>query len=148
MDLKPSTNPALAIKSGVQLSAIRPASSPSQFDLFDLSCESMPPDNAILMQTLDTINRRFPKAVSIASSGFDKSWKPKPNAFHNAIPPIAKISACSLVRALSVWRQVDDLLLKPAALTQNIFRRGLLIHWTRLWRQTKWMKCLLCAVYP
>jgi DNA polymerase V len=37
----------------------------------------MPPDNAILMQTLDTINRRFPKAVTIASSGFDKSWKPK-----------------------------------------------------------------------
>jgi DNA polymerase V len=64
-------------KCGVQLSAIRPAASPSQFDLFDLSCEGLPPDNAILMQTLDTINRRFPKAVTIASSGFDKSWKPK-----------------------------------------------------------------------
>jgi DNA polymerase V len=64
-------------KCGVQLSAIRPAVSPSQFDLFDLNCESMPPDNAILMQTLDTINRRFPKAVTIASSGFDNSWKPK-----------------------------------------------------------------------
>lgn len=64
-------------KCGVQLSAIRPAASPSQFDLFDLSCEGAPPDNAILMQTLDTINRRFPKAVTIASSGFDNSWKPK-----------------------------------------------------------------------
>ena len=64
-------------KCGVQLSAIRPAVSPSQFDLFDLSCEGMPPDNTALMQTLDTINRRFPKAVTIAASGFDKSWKPK-----------------------------------------------------------------------
>ncbi len=64
-------------KCGVQLSAIRPAASPSQFDLFDLSSEGTPPDNAILMRTLDTINRRFPKAVTIASSGFDKSWKPK-----------------------------------------------------------------------
>lgn len=64
-------------KCGVQLSAIRPAASPSQFDLFDLSCEGTPPDNAFLMQTLDTINRRFPKAVTIASSGFDNSWKPK-----------------------------------------------------------------------
>ena len=64
-------------KCGVQLSAIRPATSPSQFDIFDLGCEGVPPDNAILMQTLDTINRRFPKAVTIASSGFDKSWKPK-----------------------------------------------------------------------
>ena len=64
-------------KCGVQLSAIRPASSTSQSDLFDLTGEGSLSENTALMQTLDGINRRFPKAVSIASSGFDKSWKPK-----------------------------------------------------------------------
>jgi len=64
-------------KCGVQLSAIRPAASPAQFDLFAMATGELPAENAVLMQTVDHINRRFPKAVSIASSGFDKSWKPK-----------------------------------------------------------------------
>jgi DNA polymerase V len=29
------------------------------------------------MATLDQINRRFPKKLSIAATGTDKSWKPK-----------------------------------------------------------------------
>jgi DNA polymerase V len=28
-------------------------------------------------KTVDLINRRFPKGVSIASTGLDKTWKPK-----------------------------------------------------------------------
>ncbi|CAD6880620.1 Error-prone, lesion bypass DNA polymerase V (UmuC) [Methylomonas albis] len=64
-------------KCGVQLSAIRLAASPAQCDLFDLATGVLPAENAVLMQTVDHINRRFPKAISIASSGFEKSWKPK-----------------------------------------------------------------------
>jgi DNA polymerase V len=65
-------------KCGVQLGAIRPAAQPSQLDLFELSSQPHPATNsATLMQTLDSINRRFPKALTIASSGFDHSWKPK-----------------------------------------------------------------------
>jgi DNA polymerase V len=29
------------------------------------------------MKIVDQINWRFPKAISIAATGFDKSWKPK-----------------------------------------------------------------------
>jgi DNA polymerase V len=29
------------------------------------------------MKIVDQINRRFPKAISLAATGFDKSWKPK-----------------------------------------------------------------------
>lgn len=69
-------------KCGIQLSAIRSAASPVQRNLFDLNlldsgCKDVPPDNATLMQTLDTINRRFPKAVTIASSGIGRSWQPR-----------------------------------------------------------------------
>jgi DNA polymerase V len=59
------------------LGRIRPVASPAQFDLFELATSELPAENAGLMQAIDKINRRFPKAVSIASSGFDKSWKPK-----------------------------------------------------------------------
>jgi len=64
-------------KCGVQLGAIRPAALPAQSDLFDVTAGASPADSAVLMRTIDQINQRFPKAVSIASSGFDKSWKPK-----------------------------------------------------------------------
>jgi DNA polymerase V len=33
--------------------------------------------NRQLMAAVDQINRRFPKAVSIAATGIDRSWKPK-----------------------------------------------------------------------
>ncbi|MGZ8942010.1 MAG: DUF4113 domain-containing protein [Methylobacter sp.] len=29
------------------------------------------------MQTVDWINRRYPKGISIAAAGFEQSWKPK-----------------------------------------------------------------------
>jgi DNA polymerase V len=29
------------------------------------------------MKVVDQINRRFPKAISIAATGFDQSWQPK-----------------------------------------------------------------------
>lgn len=59
-------------KCGVQLSRIEPVQKPEQSDLFNLA-ES---DNVKqLMAAIDTINRRFPKAVAIASTGIDKGWK-------------------------------------------------------------------------
>lgn len=64
-------------KCGVQLSHIKPASAPNQMELFDFADQRLSTDNPQLMQTLDRINRRFPKAISIAATGFDKSWKPK-----------------------------------------------------------------------
>ncbi|MSX78577.1 MAG: DUF4113 domain-containing protein, partial [Actinobacteria bacterium] len=36
-----------------------------------------PTENRPLMATLDQINRRFPKKLSIAATGTDKSWQPK-----------------------------------------------------------------------
>jgi DNA polymerase V len=29
------------------------------------------------MTTIDQINRRFPKAISIAATGFEQNWKPR-----------------------------------------------------------------------
>jgi DNA polymerase V len=31
------------------------------------------------MKAVDQINRRFPKAISVAATGFDKTWKPEAN---------------------------------------------------------------------
>jgi len=59
-------------KCGVQLSRIQPAAAPEQMDLFVSEALS-----GRLMQTMDRINRRFPKGISIAATGFDKAWKPK-----------------------------------------------------------------------
>jgi DNA polymerase V len=42
--------------------------------LFDLASRSQ---GMQLMKAVDRINRRFPKAISIAATGFDKSWKAK-----------------------------------------------------------------------
>ncbi len=64
-------------KCGVQLSDIKPESSPGQFELFDFVDGGLPTENRSLMKVVDQINRRFPKAISIAATGFDKSWKPK-----------------------------------------------------------------------
>jgi DNA polymerase V len=64
-------------KCGVQLSAIHPISTPGQMDLFDLLRNNVIQENRTLMSVLDQVNRRFPKSLSVASSGFDKSWKPK-----------------------------------------------------------------------
>jgi DNA polymerase V len=63
-------------KCGIQLSRIQPASIPEQRDLF-YSAAFGQAESEKLMQAVDRINRRFPKGISIAAAGFDKTWKPK-----------------------------------------------------------------------
>lgn len=62
-------------KCGVQLSHIQPENQPGQFDLFELITHQ--PDGKQLMNIVDQINRRFPKAISLAATGFDQTWKTK-----------------------------------------------------------------------
>lgn len=64
-------------KCGVQLSHIQPESSPGQLELFDFSGNGLPAENRPLMKVLDQINRRFPKAISVAATGFDQTWQAK-----------------------------------------------------------------------
>ena len=64
-------------KCGVQLSQIQPETTPDQIELFDFPDDGLPTENRVLMKAIDQINRRFPKAISIAATGFDKTWKPK-----------------------------------------------------------------------
>jgi DNA polymerase V len=64
-------------KCGVQLSHIQPESTPGQLDLFDLSSTIRPTNSQALMETMDQINRRFPKSIAIAATGFDKTWQAK-----------------------------------------------------------------------
>ena len=64
-------------KCGVQLSHIQPAITLGQTELFDFTDDNPPTENRPLMATIDQINRRFPKKLSIAATGTDKSWKPK-----------------------------------------------------------------------
>jgi DNA polymerase V len=64
-------------KCGVQLSHIQPATAFGQLELFDFADDSLPTENRPLMATMDQINKRFPKMLSIAATGIDKSWKPK-----------------------------------------------------------------------
>jgi|APLak6261667961_1056064.scaffolds.fasta_scaffold00909_2 DNA polymerase V len=62
-------------KCGVQLSHIQPENQPGQFDLFAIGDHRTGGDQ--LMTVVDQINRRFPKAISLAATGFDKTWKAK-----------------------------------------------------------------------
>jgi len=64
-------------KCGVQLSQIQPETVPGQINLFEFADTNLSMENRHLMKTVDQINRRFPKAISLAATGFDKSWKPK-----------------------------------------------------------------------
>ena len=64
-------------KCGVQLSHIQPESSPGQIELFGFAANGLPTENRQLMKAVDQINRRFPRTISVAATGFDKSWKPK-----------------------------------------------------------------------
>lgn len=64
-------------KAGVQLSHIQSEALSAQIDLFNFTDNDLSTENRTLMKTIDQINRRFPKAVSIASTGLDKTWKPK-----------------------------------------------------------------------
>lgn len=62
-------------KCGVQLSHIQPENQPGQFDLFEIGHHQT--DGKQLMTFVDQINRRFPKAISLAATGFDRTWKAK-----------------------------------------------------------------------
>ena len=64
-------------KCGVQLSYIQAKTSAGQLELFDFDNDELPAENSVLMATIDKINKRFPKKISIAATGFDKSWQPK-----------------------------------------------------------------------
>ena len=64
-------------KCGVQLSQLQPKSAPGQLELFDFVDSDLPAENCPLIEAMDRINRRFPKSISVAATGFDKSWKPK-----------------------------------------------------------------------
>lgn len=63
-------------KCGVQFSHIQPACLAEQLNLFSTNSAAYCVENRHLMKTIDGINRRFPKGVSILASGFDKSWHP------------------------------------------------------------------------
>jgi DNA polymerase V len=64
-------------KCGVQLSQIRSEATSGQFELFDFADNDLPRENRPLMAAVDQINRRFPKAISIAATGFEQSWRSK-----------------------------------------------------------------------
>ena len=64
-------------KCGVQLSHIQTKTTPGQLELFDFDHEDLPIENSVLMATMDKINKRFPKKIAIAATGFDQSWQPK-----------------------------------------------------------------------
>lgn len=64
-------------KCGVQLSDIKPETTLGQLGLYDFVDNGLPTKNRPLMKIVDQINWRFPKAISIAATGFDKSWQPK-----------------------------------------------------------------------
>ena len=64
-------------KCGIQLSHIQNALTHNQLDLFTLETNESTTENKTLMSVMDNINRRYPKKMTIAATGFDKSWKPK-----------------------------------------------------------------------
>lgn len=64
-------------KCGIQLSDIQPESAPGQLELFDFVDSGLPQESPQLMKVIDQINRRFPKGIAVAATGFDKSWQPK-----------------------------------------------------------------------
>jgi DNA polymerase V len=64
-------------KCGVQISYIQPDTQPDQLELFAVTDTDMPNENRLLMQVIDRINRRYPKAISSAATGVNKTWKPK-----------------------------------------------------------------------
>ena len=61
----------------MQLSHIQAKTTEGQLELFEFEDDALPIENSVLMVTLDKINRRFPKKMAIAATGFDKSWQPK-----------------------------------------------------------------------
>ena len=62
-------------KCGIQLSGLHPNSMPGQTDLFTNPKSSKERE---LMDCFDKINHRFPKSISIAATGLNKSWQFQP----------------------------------------------------------------------
>lgn len=62
-------------KCGVQLSAIQPVVTPGQIDLFDDNHDDN--QNRQLMATVDQINRRFKKGITVAATQINDDWRPK-----------------------------------------------------------------------
>ena len=62
-------------KCGIVLSAIQSEESVGQTDLFN--DDTLIIGSSVLMDTLDVINRKYPKSLRIAAAGFDNSWKAK-----------------------------------------------------------------------
>ncbi len=61
----------------MQRSNIQAKTSEGQLELFDFEDDDLPTENSVLMATMDKINKRFPKKIAIAATGFDKSWQAK-----------------------------------------------------------------------
>lgn len=62
-------------KCGVQLGHIQATSVPNQIDLFDLAGHDNRNKSDELMATIDKINRRFPKGISLSATGINTSWQ-------------------------------------------------------------------------
>ena len=62
-------------KCGVQLSKLQPESKACQFDLFMQDSNKV--ESLQLMKTIDRINRRYPKSITLAATGLDNRWQTK-----------------------------------------------------------------------
>lgn len=64
-------------KCAVQLSDIRPESTLKQIDLFAFTDQESFDNSVVLMKTIDQINNRYHKAITLAAAGFDQGWQSK-----------------------------------------------------------------------
>ncbi|MCF6203662.1 MAG: Y-family DNA polymerase [Methylococcaceae bacterium] len=62
-------------KCGVQLGHIKAASLPSQIDLFDFTEHNDRNTSDELMATIDKINHRFPKGITLSTTGTNTGWQ-------------------------------------------------------------------------
>ena len=64
-------------KCGVQLGHIQPSSTPKQVDLFNFTKNPLysGSNGVALMATIDKINQRFPKGISVSTTGIKNSWQ-------------------------------------------------------------------------
>jgi len=82
-------------KCGVQLSHIQPEASPGQLELFDFADTGLPTENRQLMKAIDPINRRFPKAISVAAPVLIRLGSRERNGCRRAIRQVG-MSWCGL----------------------------------------------------
>jgi len=62
-------------KCGVQLGHIQAASIPNQMDLFDFTKQVSQNSSKDLMTTIDKINQRFPKGITLSATGINTDWQ-------------------------------------------------------------------------